>query len=110
MTFSWTAKSGIELASMQHASRATLDELSSLLEQLRALEGLVEKRPGVFYRKSRAFLHFHEDPAGLFVDVRFRPDEEFIRLPVTTRRQQSSFVSDVKRALALAQAEKMRRR
>jgi hypothetical protein len=32
--------------------------------------GLVEKRPGIFYVKGRAFLHFHEDRAGLFADLR----------------------------------------
>ena len=24
----------------------------------------------MFYRRSAAFLHFHEDPAGLFADIR----------------------------------------
>ena len=29
-----------------------------------ATRGLAERSRGVFYRRSRAFLHFHEDPAG----------------------------------------------
>jgi len=49
---------------MKHATAETLAGFGDLLEQLRRIPGLVEKRPGVFYRKSRAFLHFHEDPAG----------------------------------------------
>ena len=58
---------------MKHAGAAALDRLEPLLIQIRALGGLTERSRGVFYLRSRAFLHFHEDPAGLFVDVR-RPD------------------------------------
>ncbi len=55
---------------MKHAGPAALDRLKDLLAAIRAAGGLTEKSPGVFYRHSRAFLHFHEDPAGLFADVR----------------------------------------
>ncbi len=84
---------------MKHASKSTLDSLAPLLERLRSFEGLVEKRPGVFYRKSKAFLHFHEDPQGIFVDVRLRTDDPFTRLPVTTAHQQTTLASKVERAL-----------
>lgn len=56
---------------MKHAGVAVLESLAPLLARLRRIEGLVERRPGVFYHRSRAFLHFHEDPAGVFADVRF---------------------------------------
>ena len=36
----------------------------------------------MFYRRSAAFLHFHEDPAGFFADVRIGPG--WLRLPATT--------------------------
>jgi hypothetical protein len=85
---------------MRHASEETLQRLAWLLKQLRAMDGLVEKGPGVYYRKSKAFLHFHEDPAGIFVDVRLRHDDPFTRLAVTTRKQQSALVTEIKRALA----------
>jgi hypothetical protein len=84
---------------MKHATPATLKELTPLLERLRSFNGLVEKNPGVFYRKSKAFLHFHEDPKGIFVDVRFKVDDPFTRLGVTTEIQQSALVSKVERAL-----------
>jgi N-acetylglutamate synthase-like GNAT family acetyltransferase len=64
---------------MRHARDADLDRLEDLLAQLRTLPGLVEKKRGVFYRRSRAFLHFHEDPKGLFADIG-DPDE---RIDVT---------------------------
>ena len=68
---------------MKHATPAALDQLDALIAELRALPGLVEKSRGVFYRKSRAFLHFHEDPKGLFADVRDAEGRDFERIDVT---------------------------
>ena len=67
---------------MRHARPAALDELEPLLKRLRAIEGLKEKSRGVFYRGSKAFLHFHEDPAGLFADLRSIDGRDFDRLQV----------------------------
>ena len=64
---------------MKHAGAGALGVLSDLLEMLRTRTALVEKRPGIFYLKGKAFLHFHEDRAGLFADVRDGSDWE--RLP-----------------------------
>jgi hypothetical protein len=55
---------------VRHARSDALDQLEPFLEALRRMPGLVEKRRGVFYRRSRAFLHFHEDASGLHADVR----------------------------------------
>lgn len=68
---------------MKHAGAAALDALEPLLAQVRALPGLVERSRGVFYRKGRAFLHFHEDPKGLFGDVRDAEGRDFERIDVT---------------------------
>lgn len=68
---------------MKHASPATLDELEPLLAEIRTLAGLKEKSRGIFYLKSRAFLHFHEDPKGLFADVRDESGRDFERIDVT---------------------------
>jgi hypothetical protein len=76
---------------MKHATPEALEQLAELLEQLRAVPGLVEKRPGVFYRKGKAFLHFHEDPAGLFAD--WRPGEEWLRLAVGTAKGQAALLT-----------------
>jgi hypothetical protein len=65
---------------MKHAGSAALGRLDDLLTLLRRRADLVEKRPGVFYRRGRAFLHFHEDPEGLFADI--RPGDRWERLPV----------------------------
>lgn len=68
---------------MKHASAAALDLLEPLLADVRALPGLVERSRGVFYRRGRAFLHSHEDPKGLFADLRDAGGENFERIDVT---------------------------
>ena len=68
---------------MKHAGDAALDQLEALLAKLRALPGPIEKKRGVFYLKSKAFLHFHEDPAGLFADVRDAAGKDFERIDET---------------------------
>lgn len=78
---------------MKHASDNALDCLGSLLEDLRKLPSLKEKRRGIFYRKSIAFLHFHEDLEGLYADV--RAGSEWERFPVATKSQQRALLSRV---------------
>lgn len=68
---------------MKHAGPDALDQLEPLLARVRALPGLVEKKRGTFYRKSRAFLHFHEDPKGMFADIRVGDCNDFDRIDVT---------------------------
>jgi hypothetical protein len=68
---------------MRHARSDALDQLEPVLAHLRALPGLTEKSRGTFYRKSRAFLHFHEDPRGLFADIRGADGGDFDRIDVT---------------------------
>ncbi len=82
---------------MRHAGAHTIAALEPLLGRLRTLPGLAERTPGVFYRRSRAFLHFHEDPAGLFADVRLA--DEFERHRVSTDAEQAGLVAFIERAL-----------
>ena len=82
---------------MKHADSETLHQLEGLMEQLRELDGLKEKKRGVFYRKSRAFLHFHVDPTGLYADVRLGLD--FERHRVTTPQEQRALLAQVRGAL-----------
>lgn len=82
---------------MRHATSVALDALESTLAQLRRIDGLAERKRGIFYRGSRAFLHFHEDPAGFFADVKLGP--AFVRLDVTTAAQRRDLVRTVKAEL-----------
>jgi hypothetical protein len=81
---------------VKHVSAQGLDELDDVMRQLRAVDGLTEKKRGVFYRGSRAFLHFHEDPSGLYADVRL--DAEFERVRVTTKAERRRLMSLVRAA------------
>jgi len=76
---------------VKHAGPAALDALEPLLVRVRGLPGLKEKARGTFYLKSRAFLHFHEDPAGLFADVRLAGDD-FTRMRVSTPEEQEALL------------------
>jgi hypothetical protein len=82
---------------VRHVSAAGLDELDDVLLELRRVDGLKEKKRGVFYRGSRAFLHFHEDPTGLYADVRLE-GADFERMRVTTKAEQKRLLSVVRAA------------
>lgn len=67
---------------MKHAGAEALATHGHILEYLRGYAELTERSPGVFYRKSRAFIHFHEDPAGFFADIRCENGRDFDRIQV----------------------------
>lgn len=84
---------------MKHASPDTLAALQPLLERLRQVGDLVEREPGVFYRRGMAFLHFHEDPAGLFADVKLA-GATFTRWPVNTADERAELLVQVRHVSA----------
>ena len=47
---------------MKHAGPKALEAIEALLEELRTIPGLTERKRGIFYRGAAAFLHFQEDP------------------------------------------------
>ena len=75
---------------MRHARGPALDQIEDVLGRLRRSPELREKSRGVFYRKSRAFLHFHEHGDDLYADVR-QADGEYLRLRVTTTAERAQF-------------------
>jgi hypothetical protein len=82
---------------MKHAGPEALDQLEPVLAKLRKLDGLRERKRGAFYRGSSAFLHFHEDPAGFFADLKVADD--FVRLPVNTSAEVEKLLVRAARAL-----------
>ena len=90
---------------MKHAGPGTLARITPLLRELRARPALRERRPGVFELNSRAFLHFHDDPAGIFADVRLA--EDFVRLPVTSISQQSDLLERIDDCLSAIESRDM---
>ncbi len=87
---------------MKHATAAALDRLEPLIERVRSLGGLKEKSRGVFYFKSKAFLHFHEDPAGDFADIRAGDGPDFDRVRVDEAEGADRLVEMTRAALGLA--------
>ena len=67
---------------MRHARPEDLDRIEPLLAQVRALGRLKEKKRGCFYLKSKSFLHFHEDPKGMFADIGGGDGRDFERVRV----------------------------
>ncbi len=78
---------------MKHAGQEVLASLAPLLEKVRKHAVLKERKLGAFYYKSKGFLHFHEDPAGIFADVKLGPD--FVRMRATTRQEQRLLLSRI---------------
>lgn len=82
---------------MKHATKAALSKIEPLLQSIRQYASLKERTHGVFYFKGQAFLHFHEDPAGLFADLRI--DSDFQRLPVNSQIEKKALLSKIKEAI-----------
>jgi hypothetical protein len=83
---------------MKHATAPALACIPELLAQIRTRKGLVEKKPGIFYRKGQAFLHFHEDAAGMFMDI--RDGAEWPRLPASGPAAHAKCLETLDRILA----------
>lgn len=92
---------------MKHAGPSTLARIKPLLAELRTRSALRENRPGVFYLKSRAFLHFHDDPAGVFADVRLASD--FVRMPVTLADEQAELLGVIDECLSTIESRAARK-
>ena len=82
---------------MAHASPEALKPLLPLLRQLREIKGLTEKQPGIFYLRSNAFLHSHDDQGTLYADLKKAGGMGFERYAVDTPPQQRKLVDDAKR-------------
>ena len=80
---------------MKHATGEVLKSINDLLTQLRKLESLKERKAGVFYLKSNAFLHFHEDPTGIYGDVRIGDDWQ--RYRVSNQAERERFLTLIRR-------------
>jgi hypothetical protein len=76
---------------MRHAGEAALDRLDDLLSQVRRRHSqLKERKRGAFYRGGQGWLHFHEDPAGLFADLKIAG--EWVRFPVNAAGERAALL------------------
>jgi len=80
---------------MKHAGPEALDQIEAMLRQIRNVPGLTERSRGTFYKNSKAFLHFHEDPSGMHADLRLTDD--FVRYRVETEAEQAALLDRIRR-------------
>jgi hypothetical protein len=79
---------------VRHATEEDLDCLAALLQELRKVPELRERKRGYFSRGPHAFLHFHEDAGEFYVDVKL--GHGFQRRRITTRAEQLEFLQQVR--------------
>ena len=84
---------------MKHAGTESLNRLEPLLAKLREFDGLTERKRGVFYLKSSAFIHFHEDPTGYY--AHFKDASTWHRLPVNSAAERSALIATLRSKLAV---------
>jgi hypothetical protein len=82
---------------MAHADEAALQPVLPLLRQLREIKGLREMKPGIFYLKGSAFIHFHVEADALVADLKKAGGSGFDRYPVDAPTGQRKLVDDAKR-------------
>lgn len=83
---------------MKHADRETLNQIAPLLNDIRLrVPPLKEKQPGVFYLKSAAFLHFHQDPSGIFADLKVNGN--WVRYPATQKNDWDALLTALNEVL-----------
>ncbi len=82
---------------MARADADDLQQLLPLLRQLRAITGLREDKPGIFYLKRDAFLHFHRDGELLVADLKRTLGSGFDRMPADTPVHQRTLVEEARR-------------
>jgi hypothetical protein len=85
---------------LRHARDEDLDRIEPVLIRLRALGALKERKRGCFYFKSKGFVHFHEDPKGMFADLRQIDSRNDRRIKVDTAAEQDALIEQAKKILA----------
>jgi hypothetical protein len=89
---------------VRHATEEDLDQLETLLIELRKLSQLRERKRGYFSVGGRAFLHFHEESGELYVDIKLK--SKFERIRVTSPQEQADLLA---RVIAAVKVEAERR-
>lgn len=84
---------------MRHVRESDLERLAAFLADLDAIcaknPALKARKKGVYYMKSKAFLHFHEDAGELFADVKL-DGIAFDRFNVSRRNDQHQLLRAIK--------------
>ena len=81
---------------MTHATETALQALLPLLRQLREIKSLREVKPGIFYLRGQAFLHFHDEGGALVADIK-KARGGFDRFALASPPDQRKLVDEAKR-------------
>ena len=81
---------------MARAEAEALQKLLPVLRQLRDIKGVQETRPGIFYARRDAFIHFHDEGGALHADLKKAGGAGFDRYPLATPAQRRKLVEDAK--------------
>jgi hypothetical protein len=83
---------------MRHATDAALDQLEDMLRAVRKNHPILrERKRGAFYKGGQGWLHFHEDPAGLFADLKI--DGAFVRFRISNKAQRDAVLRRLRKTL-----------
>ena len=82
---------------MAHADPKALEPLLPLLRQLREIKGLKEMKPGIFYCRGAAWVHFHDEQGALVADLKRASGSGFDRYPLATPQGQRKLLDDTRR-------------
>jgi len=84
---------------MAHCPIEKLADIEKLLQEIRTLERIQEKSKGIFYLKSKGFLHFHLKDEQRWADVRDGAEwGSQIDLPFhPNKKTQENFLLEIKK-------------
>jgi hypothetical protein len=87
---------------MAHTRPDNLLDLTSLLTEIAALPGVVQRKPGIFYYRGAGLLHFHDKDGVRWADVRGVGGWERVDIPFGAKAaQKKQLLSAVRSRVAL---------
>jgi hypothetical protein len=97
---------------MGHARAADLRDIADVLDAVRALPGVLERSPGIFYVGRDPFLHFHTKDGARWADAKTgREWGAEMPLPFeATARAKAAFLREVRVRLAACRGDVRARR
>lgn len=81
---------------MARAGAEALQKLLPVLRQLREIKGVREEKPGIFYARREAFIHFHDEDGKLHADLKKPGGAGFDRYPLDSAAEQRKLVEDAR--------------
>ena len=75
----------------------TVEALARLLNFLRSYEILSEVKPINFHLDGKGFIHFHDEPDGLWADIFLSKGR--LRMPVNTASEQAGVIGSIEPTL-----------